>query len=803
MTQLPLLTAIPRFKTNEERVDSWVNGDANTVYVTSNGVSVASIRKFQQDVLNITTVGVQWKTAVNVASTNSISSFSGEQTIDGVLTSLSRVLVKDQAFANQNGVWVSNTGVWSRALDANTGVQLLNAAVFVNTGTVNAGKQFVCNTPGPITVGTSNITFTQFADTSALNTKISALQSGKQDVANNSANLTYADMNLLSVTTASDMTLLGGRTVEGITFDTGRHDIVNAPEYNYAVTWGDTNQLALGVPRDGSRVHVRGHERVADFPDLYHWSIYGQSNAGGADALPPVSNANQDLGNVSFAMGMQTWNFIWSTNFSGPAGRGDAMFDIVPMYERDYGNGQGEFYSTGITGQFKASHLGNRYNPGGIKFAAPHMLMSSPTTGGIYLSTMLPSDTEGAGYYNLFKDDIARAKKKALEKGWSYGFGGVVFAQGESEASSLKLSSNSATFSFSQVRDNWANNLISLRASMQTDVQTITGQTRDMPMFAMVGRYGLLGEALTQVAAADEHVYVVGPNYFAPNAFNSTLNPATDALGRYHGDILHMSADGNRWCGEHIGKVMNTVLRDGKPWQPLYPTDVYRVKDDEIQIKFHVPVKPLQFDTTWTFPVRLAGLRVFPGTLDGFSNTSNQLSINTVNIISDDTISIAMYSPITANGNFVVTYGEETFAFGVTQPVAAYRDGSPYPNGLASKEIVYAGNILSTFTPCLRNGCFRMYQASSTTNPIIRDARYDSGTNTTVLRGEAVSFGAPVNVASDGFNVYSVFGTGTIMDSDPTRSMYKFTDTSYGSHQGKYYPLNNFCINFTKSVRTS
>ena len=49
MPELPLEDAIPRFKTNEARVDRFANGNDNETWETDNGTSVPSIRKFLRD----------------------------------------------------------------------------------------------------------------------------------------------------------------------------------------------------------------------------------------------------------------------------------------------------------------------------------------------------------------------------------------------------------------------------------------------------------------------------------------------------------------------------------------------------------------------------------------------------------------------------------------------------------------------------------------------------------------------------------------------------------------------------------
>ena len=99
------------------------------------------------------------KDAVDVATTANIT-LSGEQTIDGVLTSGSRVLVKDQTTGSQNGIYVSAEGAWSRSTDADTSAEVTSGmTVFVSGGTVKGGIVYALVTPDPITLGTTALTF--------------------------------------------------------------------------------------------------------------------------------------------------------------------------------------------------------------------------------------------------------------------------------------------------------------------------------------------------------------------------------------------------------------------------------------------------------------------------------------------------------------------------------------------------------------------------------------------------------------------------------------------------------------------
>ena len=136
----------------------------------------ATIQSAFDDLLSLASGSEQWKTPVTLATTANIT-LSGEQTIDGVLTSSTAVLVKNQSTGAQNGIYTTGAGAWTRRSDANEAAELVGMAVFVRSGTANGGKQFVCTTPAPIVVGTTALTFMEISDQSALN----ATLAGKAD----------------------------------------------------------------------------------------------------------------------------------------------------------------------------------------------------------------------------------------------------------------------------------------------------------------------------------------------------------------------------------------------------------------------------------------------------------------------------------------------------------------------------------------------------------------------------------------------------------------------------------------------
>jgi len=94
-----------------------------------------------------------------LAATTANITLAGEQTIDGVLTSASRILVKDQTTTANNGIYITAAGAWIRALDANSVAEfVLGRAVYVQSGTIGGGREYRL-TSSVISLGTSPVTF--------------------------------------------------------------------------------------------------------------------------------------------------------------------------------------------------------------------------------------------------------------------------------------------------------------------------------------------------------------------------------------------------------------------------------------------------------------------------------------------------------------------------------------------------------------------------------------------------------------------------------------------------------------------
>ena len=136
---------------------------ADTVLENSISALQSSLEADIADLETLVTAGTHFIEQVEVATTANIT-LSGEQTIDGVTTSASRVLVKNQTDASENGVYVSDASTWTRATDADTAAELYGIVVDVASGgTANGNTRWALSLASgtTITVDTTDLPFVQ------------------------------------------------------------------------------------------------------------------------------------------------------------------------------------------------------------------------------------------------------------------------------------------------------------------------------------------------------------------------------------------------------------------------------------------------------------------------------------------------------------------------------------------------------------------------------------------------------------------------------------------------------------------
>ena len=135
--------------------------------------------------------GAWTKKAADCATTAALTINTAQTVIDGVtISATSRVLVKDQATASQNGIYTGVTTVtWVRATDADTAGDLAGAVVNVDAGTVNGGLLFDTDFKSTDTLGTTANNWYRVVDT---NYTIPATQGGTGQTSYAVGDLVYA-----------------------------------------------------------------------------------------------------------------------------------------------------------------------------------------------------------------------------------------------------------------------------------------------------------------------------------------------------------------------------------------------------------------------------------------------------------------------------------------------------------------------------------------------------------------------------------------------------------------------------------
>jgi hypothetical protein len=154
--------------------------------------------------------------------------------LDGVSVALnSRILVKDQTDAKQNGIYTITTVgsgsvpyVLTRATDADNnpaGELATGDFTFVTGGTANGSKGFIVSTTGAITLGTTNINYAQFNASEAIIAGTGIAKSGATISID-----TAVTANLTSAQTLTNKTISGSsNTLTNISNDSLVNDSIN------------------------------------------------------------------------------------------------------------------------------------------------------------------------------------------------------------------------------------------------------------------------------------------------------------------------------------------------------------------------------------------------------------------------------------------------------------------------------------------------------------------------------------------------------------------------------------------------
>lgn len=168
-----------------------------------------------QSYVDTAVAGLAWKDEVAVASTADMavaSAVVNGASVDGyTLVTGDRILLKNQATASQNGIYiVAVSGAASRSTDADSASDIAGCSVYVVNGTAGGGKRYTLSVVGAITLGSTSLPFVLFgADTGSNLVNKYAIDL----TASSTSYVITHNLNTLDVTVAV-YTISGGAEVE-------------------------------------------------------------------------------------------------------------------------------------------------------------------------------------------------------------------------------------------------------------------------------------------------------------------------------------------------------------------------------------------------------------------------------------------------------------------------------------------------------------------------------------------------------------------------------------------------------------
>ena len=155
--------------------------------------------------VDATAQGLKVHDAVACTTTGNIT-LSGEQTLDGILTSTDRVLVKNQTASEENGIYTSASGAWTRTAELDESDEVAGSFVFVSSGTDLGSTGWACTAdPDEFTIGTTPMPWAQFSSTGYVTASGGLVKTGN-DVAPNGV---LEDLNTLGTVSSDGQVIVG------------------------------------------------------------------------------------------------------------------------------------------------------------------------------------------------------------------------------------------------------------------------------------------------------------------------------------------------------------------------------------------------------------------------------------------------------------------------------------------------------------------------------------------------------------------------------------------------------------------
>ena len=367
----------------------------------------------------------------------------------------------------------------------------------------------------------------------------------------------------------------------------------------------ETNELKVAGKKLSDIVGT--NYSVGNYPfNLVHFEVFGQSLSQGAYSTP-ILTTSQKYDNVMFSGGIRPQH----PSHDAP----NFYADFIPLVEAaDISGYVG--YETPLGGATEAVKQLIK-NENGITFDKQkyQLLGTACGEGGMSIATLSTTYLN-----NNLKPAITNAFNLCQSKGLTYGLPLMGWVQGEED------NKPSTGTTIQQYKDRLQNLISLVDAHLKTLDSNLALNgviTTQLCSFKTSGRTEPHIElAIYQAAiATNTNVYLACPLYIFD-----------------YKDGYHVDGISSKWMGAYIGLVHKRVLVDGQDWKPVHP--ISHVKQGAIlEVKFHVPVQPLVFDTNW----------IAQNTNYGFTlvdSSNNPITINSVSITQGDIVKFITATPI-------------------------------------------------------------------------------------------------------------------------------------------------------------
>ncbi|WP_265592472.1 phosphate ABC transporter substrate-binding protein [Verrucomicrobium sp. BvORR034] len=525
----------------------------------------------------------------------------------------------------------------------------------------------------------------------------------------------------------------------------------------------------------------------------------GQSLCEGSESLPLVTTTPSPWGNWMFQRGVRTWaHGPWSAK---PEGRPAEDFALVPL-QASMNGGTGETIANGLADHLKATLPGVASQAG----EAPHFLVTYAGQGGRGIDELSSANQSAdprspetkrhaGGFYVTSLDDARRAVALSKARGQDFAITALVWMQGEANGGptgGLVPSRWEAELPAPKGQEWYRDRLVSYRKQWSDDLRAITGQAGEIPLFTYQ-TLGAAGHAQLMAADQDPHLYMVGPHYMVPSAINSRY------AGR-HGEGIHLAADGERWYGEQVAKVVRRVLIEKEDWQPLRPRRaVPEAGRSSVLVDFIVPRPPLVLDDA--FLPRQQSAAGKPGTygsLAGFqlrNQSGAVIALEAVQLSSATQVRLKLAAPLPPGAQIKISYGVPYL--GAVGRITAVRLTPVVEGQPATTELAVAREGSSISLKLDEGTCYIANQApaAAATRAPIRDLRDEDGKIVIRIENRELRNQVPF-LEGQTLVAYRAFSYGNLRDSDPEKAVYAFGDREYGTRAGQPYPLWNWCVLF-------